>query len=130
MLPTGVRVVIADHHTHEAQALAQRLRVAGHHVHLAHEHTRAVSLGELMRPDAMIIDLELPAIGGDELARQLRLQPWGTALQLIALADRADEQEARRRHDAGFDEHLQKPADFDEVLRLITPQRKQVQITS
>ena len=120
MLPTSVRVVIADGDAGAAEALAVQLRAAGHHVHLAQDDTRALTLAELLRPDVVLLDLDLKSVGGEELARQMRSAHWGVAIQLIAIGEPQAEQQGKLHRDA-FDEYVTRPVDVDVLLQLISP---------
>ena len=67
-----------------------------------------------------LIDIGLPGMNGYEVARALRKMAGGDRLRLIALTGfgRADGLDGAR--EAGFDSHLTKPADLEELERLLT----------
>jgi CheY-like chemotaxis protein len=52
------------------------------------------------------------------VARRLRLTPWGREATLIALTGMGQQSDIARTRDAGFDEHITKPADLQLVSRL------------
>jgi CheY-like chemotaxis protein len=66
-----------------------------------------------------VVDIGLPGLSGVEVARQLRRNPATRQLHLIALTGYGREEDRTSAMSAGFDEHLRKPADLDELLKLI-----------
>ncbi len=70
----------------------------------------------VLRPDVAFIDLNMPRMDGAEVARRLRVTPWGRR----ATARRADRHgpagDIARTREAGFDEHLTKPAELEAGL--------------
>ena len=69
------------------------------------QHTR--------RPDVVLLDIGLPGLDGYEVARRLREDPATKDLVLVALTGYGQEEDRRRSHAAGFNEHLVKPASVD-----------------
>jgi len=55
----------------------------------------------------------MPDMSGYEVAAALRGEPWGTAIQLVALTGWGQEGDRERTTAAGFDRHLTKPIDTD-----------------
>ena len=55
---------------------------------------------------------------GIEVAKRLRLTPWGRKARLFALTGMGQQADIARTRAAGFDEHLTKPADLQRVSRL------------
>jgi CheY-like chemotaxis protein len=58
-------------------------------------------------------------MNGYEAARQIRRQPWGKDMMLVALTGWGQEEDKRRTKEAGFDHHLVKPAEPSELQRLL-----------
>ncbi|MCC6173303.1 MAG: response regulator, partial [Gammaproteobacteria bacterium] len=105
------RLLIVDDNVDAADSLAQMLRLAGFETRVAYDGRTAIEIAELMRPDAVLLDLGLPLMSGHDVARRLRGQPWGHDLRLIAVTGWGQEDDRARSRDAGFDEHLTKPVD-------------------
>jgi CheY-like chemotaxis protein len=57
-------------------------------------------------------------VNGYDLAKQIREQPWGHDVVLVALTGWGQEQHRRRSAESGFNHHLTKPVEF-EVLQQI-----------
>ncbi len=58
-------------------------------------------------------------MSGHEVARRMRLEAWGKNAVLIALTGWGQEQDKQAAMAAGFDEHLTKPVDPDDVERVL-----------
>jgi PAS domain S-box-containing protein len=115
----GRQVLVVDDNTDVAESLAAFLRFSGYLVHTASDGAEALTLAEAMHPDVVILDLGMPKMGGHEVARAVRHQPWGARVQLIAATGWGSEADRRRTQEVGFDAHLTKPLDPDELIRLI-----------
>ena len=70
-------------------------------------------------PDVAFIDLNMPHLNGIELTRMIRGQPWGRQLKLIALTGMGQPDDHARTRAAGFDQHLTKPVDPEELASAI-----------
>jgi len=121
----GCRVLVVDDNTDAAESLAAFLRFSGYLVHTATDGAEALALAETIHPDVVVLDLGMPKMGGHEVARAVRCQPWGARVQLIAATGWGSEADRRRTQEVGFDAHLTKPLDPDELIRLIESARKQ-----
>jgi CheY-like chemotaxis protein len=121
----GRQVLVVDDNTDVAESLAAFLRFSGYLVHTASDGAEALTLAETMHPDVVILDLGMPKMGGHEVARAVRHQPWGARVQLIAATGWGSEADRRRTQEVGFDAHLTKPLDPDELIRLIESAPKQ-----
>ena len=112
------RVLVVDDNVDAAQTLAAYLRLLGHRVESAVDGEAALRIAEVLRPDVAFIDLNMPRMDGVEVARRLRVTPWGRSARLIALTGMGQQSDIMRTRAAGFDAHLTKPADLDRVSRL------------
>ena len=66
-----------------------------------------------------MLDVGLPGISGHEVARALRQQPGGAALRIIGVTGWGQAEDRRRTREAGFDLHLVKPVDPEQLLRVV-----------
>ncbi len=117
--PVRRRILIADDNKDAAESLSILLELAGHEVRIAHLGRAALSLAQEFRPDTALLDIGMPDLSGYEVAEDLRRQPWGTRIQLIALTGWGQENDRRRALAAGFDHHLIKPIDPDQLEGVI-----------
>ena len=77
------------------------------------------------QPDVALIDIGLPIFDGYEVARRIRALPvpWARTVRLVALTGYGQASDRDRALEAGFDEHLLKPVEPDELERILA--RKQ-----
>ena len=68
-------------------------------------------------PDLVIMDLGMPGMDGYDAARLIRQHPGSERIVMVALTGWGQNEARRRTLDAGFDCHLTKPVDFNELLR-------------
>ena len=61
----------------------------------------------------------MPKLDGYEAARKIREQPWGKHMVLIALTGWGQQQDRRRTQEAGFDAHLTKPVNYEQIMELL-----------
>ncbi len=117
---TGRRsVLVVDDNVDAAESLTVLLGLFGHSVGAAHSGRTALEKAAREQPDAVVLDIGLPDLDGYEVARQLRAQPGGERLLLIALTGYGREEDQCRSREAGFDFHMIKPADPEQLRRLL-----------
>jgi CheY-like chemotaxis protein len=112
------RILIVDDNVDAANSLAEMLQIDGHATEVAYTGRDALSLSFARRPDVILLDIGLPDMNGYEVAAQMR--PKLDSVQLIALTGYGQTEDIRRTSEAGFDAHLIKPVDCDELQRIIT----------
>jgi CheY-like chemotaxis protein len=95
----------------------------GHEIHKAHDGADAVRTAERLRPDIVLMDIGLPILNGYEACRRIRSQPWGAAITMVAITGWGQEEGHEQSEAAGFDLHLVKPVDHDELLRIVASAR-------
>jgi CheY-like chemotaxis protein len=116
---TRLRVLVADDVRDAADSLCLLLRAWGYEPLAAYDGPSALRAAPTFRPDVFILDLAMPGLDGLELARRLRAAPEFARALLIALSGYAKGQDAEAARAAGFDHHLAKPAEADELHRLL-----------
>jgi PAS domain S-box-containing protein len=117
--PDSLDVLIVDDNLDGAETLAMLLEDAGHRPHQAHDGLEGIAAAERLRPDAVLLDIGLPKLNGFEVCRQLRAEPWGKHVTIVAMTGWGQEEDRQRSRDAGFDAHLVKPVDVDLLLKLL-----------
>jgi signal transduction histidine kinase/CheY-like chemotaxis protein len=116
--PPRRRVLVVDDNVDAAQTLAAYLRMEGHRVESALDGEAALRIAEVLHPDIAFIDLNMPRMDGVEVARRLRVTSWGRSARLVALTGLGQPSDIERTREAGFDEHITKPADLVYISRL------------
>jgi len=113
------RVLVVDDNVDSAESLAMLLRMDGHVVHVAHEGNSALDEAQSLRPEVIVLDIGLPGRDGYALAAELRSRPGFENTRLVAFSGYGRSGDRRRATEAGFDHHLLKPCDPDEIRRLV-----------
>ena len=113
------RVLVVDDNVDAAQSLAMLLELSGHAVRLAYDGPSAVEAALSYRPDLVLLDIGLPGLTGLEVAERLRQEPTLRNIVLVAMTGYGQETDRLRSQEAGFDHHLVKPAEFDEVQEIL-----------
>jgi CheY-like chemotaxis protein len=113
------RILVADDFPQSAEILARLLRQDGHEVQIAQDGIEAVEAAADFRPDVAVLDLAMPKLNGYEAARLIREQPGGKRIYLIALSGWGHHMDRQRTKEAGFDEHLTKPAKYETLAEVL-----------
>jgi len=120
-LPTSrLRLLVVDDNRDSVDSLSTLLRLMGNEVHMAFDGVEAVNAAHSLRPDVVLLDVGLPLRSGYDAARQIRGEPWGRNMVLIALTGWGQEQDRKRSREAGFDHHLVKPVDPKALMKLVS----------
>ena len=117
--PGALRLLLVDDNTDSVSVMAELLTIMGHEVATAHNAEDALVLARARQPDTILLDLGLPGTDGYTLARMLRAEPAFAQTRLIAHTGYGSEQDRERSRQAGFDYHLVKPANFDDLERAL-----------
>jgi signal transduction histidine kinase/ActR/RegA family two-component response regulator len=115
---TPLRVLVVDDNIDAAESMSFFLEQAGHEVRTANDGLAAVAEAEKFRPYVILLDIGLPKMHGHDVAQSIR-KMRGNDVVVIALTGWGQEEDRRRSREAGFDYHLTKPVDFDELNKLL-----------
>lgn len=118
--PTGLRVLVVDDNVDAAHTLAMLVQLAGHDVRIAYDGPPALTLAEAFQPQVVLLDLNLPAMDGYEVARKLREKPETQEVVLAAVSGWGQPEDRRRSKEAGFDRHYVKPVDPNIITKLLS----------
>jgi signal transduction histidine kinase len=113
------RVLVVDDNVDAAETLALMLKLHGHHVQTAHDGLDALRVAPVFAPHIVLLDLGMPNLNGYETANQIRSQPWGRDMALVALTGWGQPKDRKRTVEAGFDAHLVKPVDQNTLLKTL-----------
>jgi CheY-like chemotaxis protein len=102
------------------RAMARLLQSWGHQVAVAADIPHAIALADTFRPDVAILDLALGETTGLNLAMQLRQRFPERRLRLVAMTADNDA-DARKACLTVFDAYLVKPAQLNELERILRP---------
>jgi CheY-like chemotaxis protein len=117
--PSPQRILIADDNADAADSLAELLRLEGHEVHVAYDGEQALSIFSDVDPDAALLDVGMPRMSGLEVALAIRQRASGQRVTLIAVTGWGQERDRRTALESGFDYHLTKPIQPEDIQALI-----------
>jgi signal transduction histidine kinase len=115
----GTRILVVDDNLDSAQGLARLLSRRNYEVRLAQDGFSAIKTAKAFLPSAILLDIGLPEMDGYEVARRLRMEPICAKAMIIAVSGYGQEEDRKRSRQAGFDYHLVKPVNIDQVRKLI-----------
>ena len=115
----SLRLLVVDDNVDAAETLGMLMADAGHQVTVEHSSRIALDRAREIRPDICLLDIGLPDIDGNELARRLRLQPETAGAVLIAVTGYGQERDRNESYAAGFDYHFVKPVDMPRLQALM-----------
>jgi two-component system sensor histidine kinase/response regulator len=117
----GRRILVAEDNEINQQIIGELLSFAGALVEFADNGRIAVDkvLADPARYDAVIMDVQMPQLGGLEATRLIRASVDATDLPIIAMTAHAMERERLACLDAGMNDHLPKPVDPENLIRTL-----------
>jgi signal transduction histidine kinase len=110
------KVLVVDDNVDAASTLAALLGLQGIAVSVAYDGAAAVAAVQRDKPDAVVMDIGMPVMNGYDAARRIRGEFGEREPVLIALTGWGQFADKQRAKDAGFDSHLVKPVDFQELI--------------
>jgi diguanylate cyclase (GGDEF)-like protein len=114
------KILIADDHRANREALAALLETVGHEVLTANDGNRALELARSHVPALVVSDVLMPAMDGYELTRRLKLEPATAGISVMFYTAYFGGQDAKQLASAlGVARVLVKPSDNDAILRAI-----------
>jgi signal transduction histidine kinase/ActR/RegA family two-component response regulator len=120
----GVHILIVEDNEDGRESLRELLELWGHHVSVAGNGPEGVEMAFSIRPEVALIDIGLPGLDGNEVARRIRELLSGDDIALIAMTGYGQPEDRRRALQAGFDRYLIKPVDPAELSRLLGEARQ------
>jgi PAS domain S-box-containing protein len=123
VLGERAKVMIVEDNTDSRELLCELLEQAGFECRAAATGAAALEVIEDFRPDVAVLDLGLPGMDGFELARHIRGDARAGTMILIALTGYGQAADRAAAREAGFDEHLVKPVQGEQLLSLLGSMR-------
>ncbi len=112
----GLRILLVEDHEDTLRVMARLLRSFGHDVKTAATVKSALGLSEGEQFDLLVSDIGLPDGSGLDIMRQVKAQQQ---LKGIALSGFGQDEDFRRSREAGFEQHLTKPVNFQQLRQVI-----------
>jgi len=107
----GLHVLVVEDNEDGRESLRELLEIWGYQVSVAGSGPEGVEMAFSVRPEVALIDIGLPGLDGNEVARRIRSVLGADEMSLIAMTGYGQPDDRRRALQAGFDCYLIKPVD-------------------
>lgn len=107
----GARVLLAEDNAINQQVAQEILERAGLVVSLANNGQEAVAMVKTGVYDVVLMDIQMPEMGGFEATREIRKNGHGKELPIIAMTAHAMAGDREKSLEAGMNDHVTKPID-------------------
>ncbi|MDZ7751104.1 MAG: ATP-binding protein [Gammaproteobacteria bacterium] len=115
-----LEILVADDNQTNQKVIRAILEKAGHRVFLVNDGEAALDALEESEFDVVIVDLQMPKLGGLDVMRAYRFgMGIGRELPFIVLSANTTAVAQRECHDAGVDAYLTKPIDIEALLSTV-----------
>jgi PAS domain S-box-containing protein len=114
------RVLVIDDNADSTDSMVTLLGLLGHVAHGACSGGEGLTAAEVFRPHVVLLDLNMPDLDGVAVMQALRRR-FGAEVRIIAMTGYGRQGERRSTLEAGFDAHLTKPVEMDQLQRLLSP---------
>ncbi len=119
LLTEPLRVLVAEDNLVNQKLVKRILEKAGHEVVIANDGLEAVTLFDKSRFDLVLMDIQMPVMGGEEAAARIRTSSRGGKVPIVALTANAITGDRERYLQAGLDGYVAKPINQEELFSVI-----------
>jgi PAS domain S-box-containing protein len=116
---SGLKVLVVEDNVDSARTLSLLLRGLGCTTQEVHDGPPVIDAAKSFKPDVILLDIGLPGLDGYQIARLIRQTPELSDVRLIAVTGYGQRQDRERSRDAGFDDHLVKPVQFEALVETL-----------
>jgi CheY-like chemotaxis protein len=113
-----LRVLLVEDSKIVGETFAMLLTAMGHEVRLVQDGPTAIGEFGQYRPDVVFSDISMPGMNGYQFARCLRERHDLGGVVLVALTGYGQAEDRQQAFQAGFDDHMVKPPEFDKLKSL------------
>jgi signal transduction histidine kinase len=115
------RVLVVDDNRDGADMLQQLLQADGFTVDAVYSGYDALESVAARCPEIVVMDIGMPGMDGYEAVRRMRELPGGKEILIIAVTGWGQDSAKLQAREAGFDHHLVKPVEFEQIRRILEP---------
>lgn len=115
----GVQILIVEDNEKNMKLFRDVLIASGHRTLEATTGGQAVELATAHSPDLVLMDIQLPDIGGVEALGRLRSDERTASLPVVALTAQAMDGDRERFLAAGFNGYLSKPVNVADLITTV-----------
>lgn len=116
---TRLKVLIVDDNVDAAATLAMILELRDHEVRMAHDGIDALACIEQFTPQLVLLDIGMPRMDGYETVRAMRERSELNDTCVVALTGWGTKEDVDRSKAVGFDFHLTKPVNMEDLERFL-----------
>lgn len=113
------RILVVDDNQDSADNISLLLQMHGAQVRTAYDGENALQAADEFRPEAILLDIGLPGLNGYEVVREILRTARADAPLFIATTGWGQPADKREAEEAGFDHHLTKPIDLQQLPALL-----------
>jgi two-component system CheB/CheR fusion protein len=114
-----VKVLIVDDNRDAADSLCLLLKMKGYDARAAYSGPDAVAAADQQKPDVVLLDIGMPQMSGYDVVRELRHHTRAPRPRVYALTAYTQVSDRIAAKQAGFDGHLPKPVDLDQLFSVL-----------
>jgi signal transduction histidine kinase len=115
-----LKVLVVDDNFDVAQTMGWMIEAIGHDYRMVHESKLALQTAREYRPDAILLDINMPGMDGYAVCRALREQPLFENMVIIAQTGWGQTRDRASIDKSGFNHHLTKPVNMDRLEQVLT----------
>ena len=121
----GARILLVEDNEINQQVAQELLESQGLYVEIANNGQEGVDSLKTANYDLVLMDIQMPVMGGYEAAQNIRLLPEFKNLPIVAMTANAMVGDREKALDAGMNDHIAKPIDpkhlYSALLQFIAP---------
>lgn len=110
------RILVVDDNADNRTIIAAMLKLNGYTVECANNGQLALDAAQRQRPDLILMDMAMPVLDGWSATQQLKAQPTTAGVPVIAVTGHVTGDDIDRARQAGCDDYITKPIDYEIML--------------
>jgi signal transduction histidine kinase len=122
----ALKVLLAEDNEPNQRVAKAILRGAGYAIDVAHNGHKVIELVGQKSYDVVLMDVNMPSMDGLEATQILRQTEAGRALPIIGLTASVMDGDRQRCLEAGMNDHLAKPIDWDCLITLLNRMESEI----
>lgn len=108
----NLRILIVEDNQDVASSLKVLLDGLGYDAHVVNDGESSVGAALALRPQVILMDINMPGLSGYDAARMIRAQCSDMRVRIVAVTGLGQQIDRLRSAEAGIDHHLVKPLDL------------------
>lgn len=117
--PGQAKALVIDDDPNICKIVAELIGDCGHHALVAQDAASGLKLAREIKPDLILLDLQMPGQNGFELLEALRRESDTVHLRVIILSGENDDASVRRAQSLGVNAYLLKPFPLSSLMHLL-----------